>query len=106
MAITKDDCDILIPYQQHMARICFATCTLVVGGGFCVLAAALLWKWDTIVTAGGSVLAVIGLVPFQLYYSHEQNLTLLKQVRGALARGVVLSDFTLAEVNKLFAGKA
>lgn len=105
MAITIDDCDILIPYQRHMARVCFATCALVVGGGLTILVSGLVLNASTILTAGGSVLAAIGLVPFQAYYSHEQNLTLLTQVRGALARGVVLSEFTLGQVNRLFAGK-
>ena len=105
MAITVDDCDVLIPMQRHMARLCLAACILVLLVGIAVLGFGLAQGPDAVITAGGTVISSIGIVPFKTFYIHEQNRAILEQVKAALLRGVVLSDFTLNQVNRIFAGK-
>ena len=106
MAITIDDCDVLIPMQRHMARLCLVACLGVVCVGLAVLGFGIAQGPDALISMGGTVISTVGLVPFKTYYMHEQNRSILEQVRTALSRGAVLSDFTMAQVNSIFGGKA
>lgn len=105
-AITQDDCDVLIPLERHMARICLIACIAVVLGGIGVISVGVTISPDVITALGGSAVLTAGLLPFRTYYNHEQNRVLLVQIKHALGRGVVLPDLTVRQVNKILAGRA
>jgi hypothetical protein len=88
-----------------MARLCLTACGGIVIVGLAVFGFGLTNGADKIMTAGGTVISAVGLVPFRTYYIHEQNRAILVQVKAALMRGADLSDFTQNQVNVIFAGK-
>src|SRR5512145_1852150 len=86
-AITQDDCDVLIPLERHMARLCLIACIAVVAGGITVISIGVSVSPNVITALGGSAVLTAGLVPFRTYYNHEQNRVLLVQIKHALGRG-------------------